>query len=89
MKVRLIFLNSHQISQLKMKKQNLEKKLKRCNQDKSSKTREVKEVIPSSTETVSKPDVEKTIKKDKDEDEVMADEDDVKKMKIRTSNEKD
>ena len=39
MKVRLIFLNSHQISQLKMKKQNLEKKLKRYNQDKSSKTR--------------------------------------------------
>ena len=32
-------LNSHQISQLKMKKQNLEKKLKRYNQDKSSKTR--------------------------------------------------
>ena len=84
MKVRLIFLNSHQISQLKMKKQNLEKKLKRCNQDKSSKTREVKEVIPSSTETVSKPDVEKDNKeKDKDEDEVMADEDDVKKMKIQ------
>ena len=41
---------------------------------------EVKEVIPSSTETVSKPDVEKDNKeKDKDEDEVMADEDDVKK----------
>lgn len=41
---------------------------------------EVKEVIPSSTETVSKPEVEKDNKeKDKDEDEVMADEDDSQK----------